>query len=125
VFLAEDPATTSGGSGLLTFLPFILIIAAFYFLMIRPQSKRRREEQAMQSALSVGDEIRTAGGLYGTVVAMDDESVTIEASPGVELRYVRGAIARVITKVDEPEDEESAEEVDESDEADTDSGKRH
>ena len=122
MFLAEDPAPSSGGSGLLTFLPLLLILVAFYFLMIRPQQKRRQQEQAMQSALSLGDEIRTAGGLYGTVVAIDDESVTIEASPGVELRYVRGAIARVVNKIEEPEDEEPAED-DAAD--DTDSGKRH
>ncbi len=122
MFLAEDPAPSSGGSGLLTFLPLILILVAFYFLMIRPQQKRRQQEQAMQSTLSIGDEIRTAGGLYGTVVALDDESATIEASPGVELRYVRGAIARVVNKIEEPE-EEPAEDEDATDESD--SGKRH
>jgi preprotein translocase subunit YajC len=51
----------------------------------------------MQSALGAGDEIVTIGGLYGTVTAADDETVTLEISPGVTARYARGAVARVIT----------------------------
>ena len=49
----------------------------------------------MQSQLAAGDEVQTVGGLYATVTAVDDESVTVEAAPGVHLRYARGAIARV------------------------------
>lgn len=95
VLLAQE---ASGSSGLVTFLPIILLIAAMYFLMIRPQSKRRREAQAMQSQLAPGDDVQTVGGLYGTITAVDDESVTLEPSPGVQLRYARGAIARVTNR---------------------------
>jgi preprotein translocase subunit YajC len=95
LFTAEQAST---GSGLFTFLPIILIIAAMYFLMIRPQSKRRREAEAMQRGLAAGDEVQTVGGLFGTVTAVDDESITVEASPGVNLRFAKGAIARVVTK---------------------------
>jgi preprotein translocase subunit YajC len=98
-------ADESGGSGLLTFLPIILLIAAMYFLMIRPQSRRRREAQELQSRVAPGDEVQTVGGLFATVTAVDDESTTLEAAPGVSLRYARGAIARVTNKVaSEPED---------------------
>lgn len=99
--------STQAGSSLLSFLPLILIIAAVYFLMIRPQSKRRREALAMQKQIGPGDEIVTVGGLYGTVTAVDDEAVTLEISPGVTARYARGAIARVLTSKateDEPAD---------------------
>ncbi|WP_306206675.1 preprotein translocase subunit YajC [Actinoplanes sp. RD1] len=84
-----------GGS----FIPLLLIVLLFgvmYFMMIRPQQKRRREAQAMQSALGPGDEIVTIGGLHGTVVSVDDEVVTLEISPGVTARYARPAIARVL-----------------------------
>lgn len=101
---ATDGAT-GGGSGLLTFLPLILLIAAMYFLLIRPQSKRRREAQEMQSRLAPGDEVQTVGGLYATVVAVDDESVTLESSPGVNMRFARGAIARVTNQAPRPESE--------------------
>jgi preprotein translocase subunit YajC len=99
VILAGDQ---QAGSSLVTFLPLILIVAAVYFLMIRPQSKRRREAQQMQSQLGPGDEIVTIGGLYGTVTAADDETVTLEISPGVTARYARGAVARVITQTSTP-----------------------
>lgn len=101
---ATDQATGSGGS-LLTFLPIVLLIAAMYFLMIRPQSRRRREAQEMQSRLAPGDEVQTVGGLYATVIAVDDESVTLEGAPGVTMRYARGAIARVIRQ-ERPEADE-------------------
>jgi len=90
------------GSSLVTFLPLILIVGAVYFLMIRPQSKRRRESQQMQSRLGPGDEIVTIGGLYGTVTAADDEAVSLEISPGVTARYARGAVARVISSASAP-----------------------
>ncbi|MFI5496192.1 preprotein translocase subunit YajC [Actinoplanes sp. NPDC051859] len=80
-------------------MPLLLIVLLFgvmYFMMIRPQQKRRREAQAMQAALGPGDEIVTIGGLHATVVAADDEVVTVELSPGVTARYARPAIARVI-----------------------------
>ena len=111
MLLAADPAPSSSSS-LLTFLPIILLVAAMYFLMIRPQSKRRREAQMMQSSLGPGDEVQTVGGLYGTVTAVDDESVNIEAAPGVDLRFARGAIAKVTTKraveADEDAEDENA-----------------
>ncbi len=112
VYLAEN---TSGGSGgILTFLPILLLFAALYFLMIRPQSKRRREAAQMQSQLGPGDEVQTIGGLFGTVVSADDESVTIEAAPGVPLRFVRGAIARVVTSATTDTDDASSTADDES-----------
>jgi preprotein translocase subunit YajC len=102
VFLAED-AATGGGNSLVTFLPIIAIVVLMYFLLIRPQNKRRRQAQEMQSQLGHGDQVQTVGGLFGVVTAIDDEAVTVEAAPGVQLRFGRGAIARVVTRANEPE----------------------
>jgi preprotein translocase subunit YajC len=96
VLVAADQG--SGGSNFLSYLPIILIFVAVYFLLIRPQSKRRRESQQMQSQLGPGDEVQTVGGLFGTVISIDDDAVTIEAAPGVNMRYARGAIARVVKR---------------------------
>jgi preprotein translocase subunit YajC len=93
VLLAADTGTSS--NSLLTFLPIVLLVVAFYFLLIRPQGKRRREALALQSKIGPGDEVQTVGGLYGTVTDVDDASVTLEAAPGVHLRFVRAAIAKV------------------------------
>ena len=120
VFVTEQ--TGSGGGGLLTFLPIILLFVLLYFLMIRPQSKRRREAQEMQSRLVPGDEVQTVGGLFGTVIDIDDEAVTLEPSPGVAMRFARGAIARVINK--QPTEEDVEEDTADDEETGTDSPKR-
>ncbi|MFI7599668.1 preprotein translocase subunit YajC [Actinoplanes sp. NPDC049681] len=88
-------APQQGGGSFMPLLLIVLLFGVMYFMMIRPQQKRRREAQAMQSALGPGDEIVTIGGLHATVVAVDDEVVTVEIAPGVNARFARPAIARV------------------------------
>ncbi|WBB69722.1 preprotein translocase subunit YajC [Micromonospora sp. WMMD812] len=96
-------AAGSGGAGGLTpILMIVLLFGVMYFMMIRPQQKRRREAEAMQSALSPGDEVVTIGGLYGTVTGVDDDTVLLEVAPGVQTRYARPAIARVVTRAELP-----------------------
>ncbi len=90
-------ANSSGGGSYLPILVMVLLIGGMYFLMIRPQQRRRREAELMISQLGVGDEVMTGGGLYGKIVSMDDETVTIEVAPGVTNRYIRRAIMRVVT----------------------------
>ncbi|WP_434090361.1 preprotein translocase subunit YajC [Micromonospora avicenniae] len=80
----------------------VLLFGVMYFMMIRPQQKRRREAADMQSALGPGDEVVTIGGLYGTVTGVDDETVLLEVAPGVQTRYARPAIARVVTRAELP-----------------------
>lgn len=109
MLFAEQQPEGGAFGGILGFLPIILLIALMYFLLIRPSNKRRREQLELQARLAPGDEIRTVGGLYGTIVATDTDTVTIQAAPGVELRYARAAIDRVITKTDEPAGETTGE----------------
>lgn len=96
----------SGGQGG-SFLPLLLIAGLFaltYFMIIRPNNKRRRKMMEMQQSVAPGTNVVTIGGLHGTVIDSDDETVRIEAAPGVELRFARGAIAKVVepTVVDAP-----------------------
>ncbi|MEV1289892.1 preprotein translocase subunit YajC [Micromonospora sp. NPDC049679] len=97
-------AQSGGGAG--SFMPILMIALLFgvmYFMMIRPQQKRRREAEQMQSSIGPGDEIVTIGGLYGTVASVDDETVVLEVAPGVQTRYARPAIARVVNKTERAE----------------------
>jgi preprotein translocase subunit YajC len=103
VILADN---SQGSSGFSLILFMALIFGAMYFFMIRPQQKRRRAVQEMQSTMGVGDEVITIGGLYGTVTELDDETVTLEVAPGVTNRYARGAISRVTTSNQSEEPEE-------------------
>ena len=93
--VAADQAQ-SGGS----ILPLLLLVGVFalmYFLVIRPQSQRRKQMTQMQNAVEEGAPVMTLGGLYGTVVSSDGESVVLEVSPGVTNRYARAAIAKVLS----------------------------
>ena len=90
-------AQSGGGAGSLTpILMIALLFGVMYFMMIRPQQKRRREAQQMQAALGPGDDIVTIGGLHATVVDVADDVVTVEIAPGVNARYARPAIAKVV-----------------------------
>jgi preprotein translocase subunit YajC len=74
----------------------VLLFAVMYFMMIRPQQRRRREAEQMQAGIGPGDQIVTIGGLHGTVTSIEDKTVTLEVAPGVHLRYERPAVARVV-----------------------------
>jgi preprotein translocase subunit YajC len=98
------------GVGLL----FIFLAFGFlYFVLIRPQRRRRLEQEQLVSAIEPGVEILTAGGIYGTVTAVADNEVTIEIAPGTEVRVARRAIAGVVPSDDEDEEPDDDEEPDE------------
>ncbi|HTJ35095.1 MAG TPA: preprotein translocase subunit YajC [Dactylosporangium sp.] len=104
-------AGETGGSGALPLLVVVAFAAFVYFLMIRPQQKRRRETESMQASMGVGDEVVTVGGLYGNVVEVNDDTVLLEIAPGVTAKYARAAIGKVNKKAaveEEAADEESA-----------------
>jgi len=77
--------------------PILLLVVAFYFLLIRPQKMRQRQQAATISALGPGAQIMTTAGLIGTVFAVAEEEVSVEIAPGVVVRMVPAAIAKVIT----------------------------
>lgn len=76
--------------------PFALIIVAFYFLLIRPQRNRAKQQQALVAALAPGAEVMTTAGIFGQVAAVTPDQVSIEIAPGVFMRIVPAAIAKVI-----------------------------
>jgi preprotein translocase subunit YajC len=89
-----------------SFLPLLLIVLVGYLLLVRPARVRQRKAQENRAALEPGAEVTTTSGLLATVVAVDDDVITLEVAPGVHSRYVKGAIARVHT-VFEPEPDEA------------------
>ena len=77
--------------------PFALILVAFYFLIIRPSRNRQRAALALQERLAPGLEVMTTSGMYGRVVSLEDDVVTVEVAPGTPVRFAKAAVARVIT----------------------------
>src|SRR5438132_9625167 len=96
-------AQTSGGGGLgsnafLTqLLFFAAIFAIFYFLLIRPQQKQKKDREAMLSAVKKGDRVVTTGGLHGTVVGLNEQTVTLKVADSVKLDFDRTALGRIVT----------------------------
>ena len=83
---------------------FILVLLVLmWFLLIRPQRRRQVESQRLLESLSIGKEIVTAGGLYGTITALEDDEARIEIADGVEVRVAKRAIAGVLSDDEEPE----------------------
>ena len=92
--------------------PGLLVIVAlfvvFWLLLIRPQRRRQRAQEEMIANLRVGDEIVTAGGLYGDITAIEDDEVYLRIADGVEVRVARRAVAGVMLDDDEDEEDEAA-----------------
>ena len=98
-----------GGSLLGTFVPFLFIIAIFYFLIIRPQNKKRKETEKMLSALKKGDKVVTIGGLHGTIQSVKETTVIIKADDNVKLEFLRSAVSTVAQPSKEDKNEEKTE----------------
>ena len=87
-------AATDTASMLATFIPLILMIVVFYFLLIRPQKKRDKEVQKMRENIEIADEIVTIGGIIGIIVSMKEDSLVIETgSDRSKVRLARWAIS--------------------------------
>jgi preprotein translocase subunit YajC len=96
-------ALPSVPSPLVNFAPLALIFVVFYFLLIRPQQQKAKEHRVMLANLKRNDEVITAGGLYGRVMALTDKIVTLEIAPNVRVRVDRPQIAS-LAKSGGPED---------------------
>ncbi len=93
------PAADPGLMGnLTTFLPLILMFVVMYFLMIRPQQKRAKEQKSMMDALAKGDEVITAGGILGKVSSVKDSYVTVEVAVGTDVVVQKNSITTLLPK---------------------------
>ncbi len=98
---AYAQAVGGGGGAFVSFLPIILIFVVFYFLLIRPQMRQRKEHQHMLGQLRRGDRVITGGGIIGTITkATADPEVTVQIAEGVRVAVARHTITTVLTKPD-------------------------
>lgn len=92
---AAEKKQSGGAFGLLgTLLPIVALIVIFYFLLVRPQQKRAQAHQRLIGEVQPGDEVVTIGGMFGDVVELGDERVTIEVYDGTQIEFLRTAISR-------------------------------
>lgn len=101
-FISTAAAQTAGAAAqpnpIMSMLPLLLIFIVFYFMLIRPQSKRAKEHRAMLAALEAGNEIATAGGIIGKVTEVGENFVTVEIASNVLVKVQRNTIAQVLPK---------------------------
>ena len=95
---AHAQAAAGAGTDLMAFLPMIAIFVVFYFLLIRPQQKRAKEQKTMLGALQKGDEVVTAGGLVGKIAKLTDQYASVEVAPNVEVTIQRQAVSQLLPK---------------------------
>lgn len=91
--------TAPGAGGIFgMILPLILMMAVFWFLLIRPQQKKMKEHKAMLDAIRRGDTVVTSGGLVGKVTKVADDELTVEIAPELKVKVLRGYVADVRAK---------------------------
>lgn len=116
---AVDAAAAGGPMAMLgTFIPLLLMIAVFYFILIRPQRKKDKALRAMIADLKIGDEVATIGGIHGKIFRIKDDTFILESGAGTNKSYIqidRSAVSRLVKEADNskkvtpiPEIEESA-----------------
>jgi len=99
VIISPAYAQAAGGdAGLIGFLPIILMFVLLYFLMIRPQMKRAKEQKQMIEALQKGDEVITAGGVLGRITRISDAYISLEVAPNTEISVQKAAVQVLLPK---------------------------
>ena len=93
-----EAAAPAQGAGLIDFLPLVVLVAVFYFFILRPQSKRAKEHRTMVEALQRGDEVVTTGGEVGRVSKVYEEYVGVEIAENVEVTVLKSAIQAMLPK---------------------------
>ena len=94
---AAGGAPASGGMGAMgQFLIFIPILGIMYFLMIRPQQQKQKQQNEMLKRLKVGDRVRTVGGILGTIKYVTEQTIKLEVAPNTQIEFLRGAVDKVI-----------------------------
>ena len=106
----------ASGSAFFQFIPLILILGVFWFLIIRPQQKKQKEHQRMVDSLRKGDKVVTNGGIFGTIVKVGDDRLTLEIASKIQIQLERHQVSRMDKKTGVNKDDDDGEEKEEIEE---------
>ncbi|MDQ4091460.1 MAG: preprotein translocase subunit YajC [Actinomycetota bacterium] len=95
-------------------LALLITFGLMWVLLILPQQRRMKQHQAIVASLQPGDEVVTAGGVYGTITSVDEETLAVEVAPGVVLRVLRSAVSQRIAPYEEVEEDDTTADSEES-----------
>ena len=96
--LAQAPGGSPLGGGYSQIIILVALVAVFYFLLIRPQQKRMKDQQSMISRLATGDEVVTTGGILGRITEVGDSFITLEISDGVRVKVQKAQVTQLVPK---------------------------
>ena len=91
-FVLAFSAAPDAGNPLVQLIPFALVLAIFYFIILLPMKKRQKKVQAFLSSLKVGDRVITSGGIYGSITKINDQTLQLQVAQNVRLEVARSAI---------------------------------
>ncbi len=102
IFLAQAPAPSpaGAGSGLLSLLPFVFIFVIMYYVMLRPQMRRQKEQARLVAALKTGDRVVTASGIHGLISNVKDTTVIVKVADNVKIEMEKTAVTNVVKSVE-------------------------
>jgi preprotein translocase subunit YajC len=95
-------------------LALLITFGLMWMLLILPQQRRMRKHEAVVSSLRPGDEVVTAGGIYGTIASVHEETLVVDVAPGVALRVLRSAVSQRVGPLDDDDDEQDADDVEDA-----------
>ena len=96
-------------------LALLLTFGLMWVLLILPQQRRMRQHQAVVASLQTGDEVVTAGGVYGTITSVDEDTLAVEVAPGVVLRVLRSAVSQRIAPLGDADNDTDEDDEDDDD----------
>ncbi|MBC2607545.1 preprotein translocase subunit YajC [Pelagicoccus albus] len=96
-FVIAQQAAPAGQGGWQQFLPFIIIFAAMYFLIIAPQRKKQKQHQKLISELKSGSEVMTSGGIYGTITNVKEDRFVLKIAEGTKIEIAKASVTTVVT----------------------------
>ena len=105
VAYAQSAGEAASQSPFFQFIPLVLILGVFWFLIIRPQQKKQKERVSMVDSLRKGDKVITNGGIFGTIVKVGDDRITLEIASKVQIQIERQQVARMDKKIAESKED--------------------
>jgi preprotein translocase subunit YajC len=105
VAYAQSAGEAASQSPFFQFIPLVLILGVFWFLIIRPQQKKQKEHVSMVDSLRKGDKVITNGGIFGTIVKVGDDRITLEIASKVQIQIERQQVARMDKKIAESKED--------------------
>jgi preprotein translocase subunit YajC len=105
VAYAQSAGEAASQSPFFQFIPLVLILGVFWFLIIRPQQKKQKEHVSMVDSLRKGDKVITNGGIFGTIIKVGDDRITLEIASKVQIQIERQQVARMDKKIAESKED--------------------